>query len=402
MAFELNLSRVAQRLDSDGGDVWAVSDRAAEMEKEGIDVIRLCVGDPDFDTPTPIHAAVGQSLRQGRTHYSASQGEPELRAAIAALETKTSPHPCSADEIVVFPGATNALYSVLSCLLNNEDELLVPDPMYVGYCGFLAAIGCQVTQVPLNVARNFALDIEAIKAAVTVKTRVVLINTPGNPAGNMITPEEMAELAEFCRDKGLWLVCDEVYSMITFARRHTSLRAAAKHLDNVIMVDGLSKSHAMSGWRVGWAVAPKALIPHLSHFAGATVFGCPQFIQDAAAFALRHDEYYVAKMREEYRTRRDYVVERINAIDGLNCQAPDAGMFVMADVSALGLDGRQFAEALLEEQQVCTVPGEGFGESTRNYVRITLAQSVEVLRKAFDRIEAFVNHQHRQAQQIMQ
>jgi len=400
MTFELNLSRMALRLDSDGRYVWAISDRAGAMEAQDIDVIRLCVGDPDFDTPTPIHNAIGQSLRQGRTHYSASQGEPELRAAIAELETQTSPHPCNADEIVVFPGATNALYSVLACLLNTEDELLVPDPMYVGYCGFLAVIGCQVTQVPLNVARNFAIDIEAIKNAVTAKTRVILINTPGNPAGNMITAEELAELAEFCRDKGLWLVCDEVYSMITFARRHTSLRTAAKHLDNVIMVDGLSKSHAMSGWRVGWAVAPKALIPHLSHFAGATVFGCPQFIQDAAAFALRHDEYYVAKMREEYRARRDYVVNRVNDIDGLCCQAPDAGMFVMVDVNALAMDGRHFARALLEEQHVCTVPGDGFGETTRNFVRITLAQSVEVLSEAFDRIETFVNH-HRQASHLM-
>lgn len=401
MEFNLNLSRVAERLNSDTGNVWAVSDRAAEMEHEGIDVIRLCVGDPDFDTPTPIHNAVSQSLKQGRTHYSSSQGELELRKAIAELETKTSHHPCSPEEVVVFPGATNALYSVLACLLNTEDELIVPDPMYVGYCGFLAAIGCQVTKVPLNVARNFALDIDRIKMAVTDKTRVVLVNTPGNPAGNMIPREELTELAEYCRDKGIWLVCDEVYSMITFDHRHVSLRASAKHLDNVIMIDGLSKSHAMSGWRIGWAVAPKALVPHLCSFTGATVFGCPQFIQDASAFALRHDEYYVAKMREEYSRRRDYVVNRLGAIDGLNCQAPAAGMFVMVDISAVSQNGRQFGLDLLEEQRVCVVPGDGFGQSTRNFVRITLAQSTEVLTKAFDRIEAFVNTHRHDLDQVM-
>ncbi len=390
MTFEQQLSRVALRLDGGDSDVWAVSDRAAEMERAGTDVIRLCVGDPDFDTPTPIHAAVGQSLRQGRTHYSPAQGERELRQAIAALETQTSHHICHPEEVVIFPGATNALYSVLSCLLNTEGELLVPDPMYVGYRGLLAAIGCQVTPVPLDVENNFALDLEALKTAVSDRTRVVLVNTPGNPAGNMISQDTLATLAEYLYQRNIWLLCDEVYSMITFDRRHVSLRASARQLDNVVMVDGLSKSHAMSGWRIGWAVAPRSLVPHLCHFTGATIFGCPQFIQDAAAFALRHDAYYVAQMREEYRRRRDFVVEQVNRIEGLQCQAPAAGMFVMVNVANLGLGGREFALALLQQQRVSTVPGDGFGHTTRGFVRITLAQSLEVLTEAFKRIEVFV------------
>ncbi len=390
MAFKQELSELAQRLNTDEADVWAVSDRAAKRMAEGDDIIKLCVGDPDFDTPAPIHEAVASSLAAGRTHYSPSQGEHELRSAIADLETRTSRHPCSPEEVVIFPGATNALYTILSCLLNVGDELIVPEPMYVGYVGFLAAVGAKVVSVPLNAERNFALEIQAIKDTVTPNTKAVLVNTPGNPAGNMMTREEMADLADFCCKRNIWLICDEVYSMITYNRRHVSMRSAAEKLDNVIMVDGLSKSHAMSGWRIGWAVAPPSLVPHLVNFAGATVFGCTQFVQDAAAWALRNDEYYMSLMREEYHRRRDFLVESFNAIEGLSCQSPDAGMFVMVKVTPAYSDGRAFAEALLDAEGVSVVPGQGFGPSAKDFVRVTLAQPMDVLKDACGRIKTFV------------
>ena len=393
MAFKQQFSDLSERVCVDDGDVWAVSDRAAGMAAAGADVIKLCVGDPDFDTPAPIHEAVASSLAAGRTHYSPAQGELELRSAIADLETRTSRHPCSPEDVVIFPGATNALYTIFSCLLNVGDELLVPEPMYVGYVGFLAAIGAKVVHVPLNAECNFSLEVEQIKAAVTRKTKAILVNTPGNPAGNMMTREEMADLAAFCWKRNIWLVCDEVYSMITYNRRHVSMRSAAENLDNVIMVDGLSKSHAMSGWRIGWAVAPPSLVSRLVSFAGATVFGCTQFVQDAAAWALRHDEYYMSLMREEYQRRRDFLVERFNSIEGLSCQSPDAGMFVMVKVTPLFSSGREFAEGLLDAQQVSVVPGEGFGPSAKDFVRVTLAQPVGILTDAMQRIENYVNVQ---------
>jgi arginine:pyruvate transaminase len=178
--------------------------------------------------------------------------------------------------------------------------------------------------------------------------------------------------------------------MITFRRRHTSLRAAAAQLDNLVMIDALSKSHAMTGWRLGWTVSSRALADRLARFNGATLFGCSQFIQDAAAFALRNDDVYVEKMRLEYLARRDLVVERVNALPGLRCDTPDAGMFVMIDVSGTGRDGLRFAEELFEATGVSTVPGSGFGPSARDYVRLTLAQDRETLGDAFDRIERFL------------
>ncbi|BFM12125.1 arginine--pyruvate transaminase AruH [Simiduia litorea] len=386
----LSISALAKRLDGDASEVWAVHDRALEMKAAGEDVILLCVGDPDFPTPEPIFYQALAAMKRDRTHYSPAQGELGLRQAVAELESKTSPHPCSADDVVIFPGGTNALFSVFSCICDLGDQVIVPDPMYVGYCGVLDAVGVTAVPVSLKVEENFAVDIAAIKAAITDKTKAVIVNTPGNPCGNMMSKEELAELAAFTREKGIWLISDEVYSMITFKQRHVSLRAAATELDNVIMVDGLSKSHAMSGWRIGWVVAPSSLVPHLTNLAGASVFGCPQFIQDAAAFALRHDDFYVAQMREEYKKRRDYLVQRINQIPGLSCVSPDAGMFVMMHTGEVSDGGQLFAERLLEQAGVSVVPGVGFGNVTANYVRITLAQPISVLEQAMDRMAAML------------
>jgi arginine:pyruvate transaminase len=386
----MRVSKVAQRLAGSDGNGWAVHDQGVALQAAGQDVILLSVGDPDFATPEPIFYEALAAMKHDRTHYSPSQGEPALRAAIAALETQTSHHPCDPDEVVVFPGATNAIYAVLSCLVNPGDEILVPEPMYVGYWGITGAIGLHVRTVPLDCANNFAFDAEAVRNSITDETRVVMVNTPGNPGGNIIGREQLADLAAHCRERGIWLLCDEVYSLITYKQRHVSLRASARALDNTVMVDGLSKSHAMSGWRVGWAVAPGELVPHLARFAGATMFGCPQFIQDASAFALAHNIEHVERMRLEYQSRRDYVVGRVNASPGLACHAPDAGMFVMVNVAALGMNGDEFAQRLLDEVLVTVVPGSAFGPSAVDFVRVTLCQPMDVLVRAMDRIEGML------------
>ena len=384
-------------LNQADANVWAVSDRAHELADKGEDVIFLCVGDPNFDTPEPILDFARARLGVGRTHYSPAAGEPMLRRAIADIESKVSPHPCSPDDVVVFPGGTNAIYAVLACLLNPGEEIVIPEPMYIGYVPICDALRLQVTKVACPAEDNFAFDVEAIKRTIGDDTRVVMINTPVNPTGAMATPEQLRELAAYCRERGVWLVCDEMYSMITFARRHTSLRTAAEQLDNVVVIDGLSKSHAMSGWRLGWAVAQGPLVERLTQFAGATIFGCPQFIQEAAAFALEFDSYFVSQMVEAYRKRRDLIVERIGKIPGLSCSCPEAGMFVMVDVSQVAESGEAFAEALLDAEHVSVLPGAPFGRSAVNHVRLTLAADDGDLRRALDRIEHFVTAGSRQA-----
>lgn len=391
-AAPMHISQAALRLAGDAGKGWEAHERGLELQAAGEDVILLSVGDPDFATPEPIFYEALVAMKRDRTHYSPAQGEPALRRAIAALETATSSHPCDPDEIVVFPGATNAVFAILACLLDGGDEIVVPEPMYVGYRGIFRSLGLDVRHVPLDCDANFALDVDRVRNAIGPRTRVVLVNTPGNPGGNMIGREQLAALANLCRERDVWLVCDEVYSLITFRQRHVSLRASASRLDNTVMIDGLSKSHAMSGWRIGWAVAPRELVPHLVRFTGATKFGCCQFIQDAAAFALATNIEHVERMREEYLRRRDFVVDRVNAIPGLRCHRPDAGMFVMVDVGGLGVDGDGFTQELLERARVTVVPGSAFGPSAQRYVRVTLCQPMEVLARALDRIEDLVRH----------
>lgn len=389
-AFSGRTSHLAQRITDDGLGVWGLHERACEMAARGEDVCLLSVGDPDLPTlPSTIAAAIS-SLERGRTHYAPGRGELSLRQTIAAIETNTSGKPCHPDEIVIFPGATNAIYSVLACLVDPGEDVVVAEPMYVGYDGLFRALGINAVTFPLDAARGFALDVPALQAAITPATRVLLLNTPGNPAGNMIEPAQLCELAAWCLQRDIWLVCDEVYSMITFAQPHTSLRKAASALDNIVVIDGLSKSHAMTGWRLGWAVSDLALGDRLLEFTSVTLFGCCQFVQDAAVHALTNDEDYIVGVRDEYRRRRDYVCQRIAAIPGLSCEVPAAGMFVMVNVADTGHDGLAFAEGLLARGRVSVLPGVGFGESCRHYVRISLTQSVAAMAPAFERIEAFV------------
>jgi len=389
MNFSARTSKLSQRLVEESSGVWAVHDQACDQFAAGEDVYLLSVGDPDLATlPSTIRATI-DSLEKGRTHYAPGMGELNLRQIISDIEIRAAGKHCDPANIVIFPGATNAIYSVMSCLLNEGDEVIVAEPMYVGYEGIFKSLNAKVVSVELDVDNYFEMEVERVKAAVTDATRVVFINTPGNPAGNVISEAQLKELAQYCLEQNIWLVCDEVYSMITFDEPHVSLRKAAENLDNVVIIDGLSKSHAMTGWRLGWTVASTEFSKRLLDFTSSTVFGCCQFVQDAAAFALSNDEEYIQGVREEYRQRRNYVCERVNSIEGISCQVPKAGMFIMIKVSDLAENGLRFAEDLLKHEKVSVLPGIGFGQSTTDYVRVSLAQPINVLKPAFDRIEKY-------------
>ena len=305
-SFKAHISDLSRRLDVQESDVWQVHDDALEMKRRGEDVILLSVGDPDFRTPEPIIDNAVSHMRVGRTHYSPALGELDLRRAIADQETRTSPHACGPEEVAILPGATSAIHVVMNCLMNQGDEIVIVDPMYVGYPPIMRAIGANVVTVKSSAENGFEPMLEDIQTAVTGATKVVFINTPGNPTGAIIGRKRLRALAQFCYDQDIWLVCDEVYSMFTFDKPHISIRAASERLENIVMINGFSKSHAMSGWRIGWVVAAPSLIRHVGNFAGMSLFGSPQFIQDAAAFALNNEEYYIRDMSNEYKKRRGF------------------------------------------------------------------------------------------------
>jgi arginine:pyruvate transaminase len=384
----MKFSRAIDRMAVDTSTVWGVHQNAIALKEQGEDIILFSIGDPDLPTlDITVNHAI-DSLKAGRTHYSPGAGELPLRQAIADIESRSSRH-TTIEQIVIHPGGTNAIFTTLSCFLNEGDEIVIPSPMYVGYQGLLAAVGATVITVPLDAENNFSLDVSAVKQAFSDNTRVLFLNTPGNPGGNIIEEEQLRDLAAFCLERGVWIVSDEVYSMITFGTRHVSLLKAAQSLENVVVIDALSKSHSMTGWRMGWTVSSEDTAKRILDFASGTIFGCCQFVQDAAAFALQNDEEYMRAIADEYRVRRDYALERIGRIAGLRANKPNAGMFIMVDVSPVAEDGLVFAEGLLAHGGVSVLPGIAFGETSRQFVRLSLTHPVHIMSKAFDRIERY-------------
>jgi len=383
-------SQLTSLLDAGDSDAWAVHDEALELKRRGEDVIMLSIGDPDFRTPDPIIDNAVSHMRVGRTHYSPALGELNLRRAVADYESRVSPHRCQVEEVAIFPGVTSAIYSVMSCLLDPGDGAVIVDPMYVGYEPIMRALQVDMQIVYARANSGFVPSFEEITSAVTTSTRVIFINTPANPTGAIMDQTLLAKLAKWCQQNKIWLVCDEIYSMLTYRRPHVSLRTAAESLDRLVVIDGLSKSHAMSGWRMGWAVGQKDLIHHLGNFSAMSIFGCPQFIQDAATFALNNDEYYVKDMRDRYELRRDKVCERLDQIPSISYHKPESGMFIMIDVSKVEADDRVFAKKLLDAECVSVLPGIAFGDSTKGHVRFSLVQPMSVLMEGCNRLQKFI------------
>ncbi len=384
------VSKLSQRLDTDSAEAWQVHSQALQLQQQGNDVVILSIGDPDFRTPEPIIDNAVSHMRVGRTHYSPALGELNLRRAVADYEARISSHGCSVEEVSIYPGVTSAIYTVMSCLLDAGDEVIIVDPWYVGYEPILAALDVSTKTIIASPKNNFEPVYDDFVAAVTDKTRVIFINTPGNPTGAIIPKETLKQLSTYCFKEGIWLVCDEVYSMFTYETPHISLRTAADILENIVVIDGLSKSHAMSGWRMGWAVAPPELTRHLGNFAAMSTFGCPQFIQDAAAFALNNDEYYVRDMCRAYRKRRDLVCAHLDDIPGINYIRPQSGMFIMVDIRKYNENDTEFAQHLLASQRVSVLPGSAFGSSTSGHIRLSLVQPENILTEGCERLKDFV------------
>lgn len=384
-------SILTERLSGPRSRAWDVTDRATQMELSGQEIIHLGVGDPDFATPPAIVDAAIGAMQSGRTHYSAIPGEPGLRSAIADDFTVRNGTTITAEQINVFPGAQCALFATLLCLAGPEDEVILLEPFYATYEGVARAGGAEVVTVPMPAQEHFGLDVDAIASAITSRTRVILANSPGNPTGAVFDQASWRALLDLCIENDIWLVSDEVYANLAFDGEHFSPLSLAGAEDNVVVVSSISKSHAMTGWRLGWTIAPAALAAHFDNLAQCLLFGVSQFTQDAAAFALQNGRPGVAAMKDVMHERRDVLCDALETIEGLVIHRPAGGMFVMVDVSALGCDGETFANGLLDHGGVAVVPGFAFGDSARNFVRIGYLSDVAVIKKAADKIRNFVS-----------
>ncbi|MEO1090726.1 MAG: aminotransferase class I/II-fold pyridoxal phosphate-dependent enzyme [Pseudomonadota bacterium] len=382
----LRLAPMVAELEGTRGGAWAVTARATALQREGIDVIDLGVGDPDFATPPPIVEALERSLRAGRTHYAPAEGERPLREAIASDATRRLGCPVDPNAVLVFPGAQCALFATLMCLVGPGDEVILLEPAYTTYERCVLAVGAVPVSVGLDPADGFALDVDQVVAAFGPRTRAIVVNTPNNPSGAVFGPDALSALTEHCAARGVWVVSDEVYAALVFEGRHHSPLATPAGPACAVVVNSLSKSHAMTGWRLGWAHGPEPVTKALRSLTSSLLYGTNQFVQDAAVVALTDARNEADHMARRFMCRRDALLASLAGAPGVIVHRPRGGMFVFADIHRTGVTGVAFADALLDRQRVVVVPGAAFGEAAASCLRIGLTVDEDRLRAAGARI----------------
>jgi arginine:pyruvate transaminase len=385
----MRLSPLVDRISGRGAGAWTVHIEAARRRDAGQDIIFLTVGDPDQPPPAPVIEATIDALRRHRTGYSSIIGYPRVREAIAARFQRRTGRPCGADNVVITPGAQGGIFCALQCLAGAGDEVIVPEPIYNTYGAVVGASGARLVTVPLRADRGFHPDLDAIAGAVTPRTRVIWINSPHNPTGAVFTAEEIAGIAELCRSRNLWLVSDEVYEDLAFARPHVSPRSLPDMAERAVVVSSLSKSHAMPGFRFGWIIGPPQLSRHLFDLLLCMIYGSPAFIQDGVLAALENELPEPAAMREAYRDRAAFLVSILSEAPNCRVIPPEGGMFVLLDIRGTGLGSEEFARGLLERENVAVLPCDGFGPSAVGHLRISLTAPEPRLTEAGQRIARF-------------
>ena len=365
---------------------FVVLARAKALEAQGRNIIHLEIGEPDFDTPENIKDAAVRALRSNRTHYTPAAGTMELRTAIAEYVKRTRGVDVTPAQVVVTPGAKPIIAAVLMALLNPGDEVIIPDPAYPAYRSITTYVGAIPVSLPLLEPRDFRFEIGALEAAITPKTKILVLNSPHNPTGGILTPEDIAAIVEVVRSRDIMVLSDEIYSRHAYDRPFASYYGMAGMPERTILIDGCSKAWAMTGWRLGFGVMPT----HIAEAAAAlilnTVSCTATFVQDAAIEALRGPDEAVRAMCSEFLRRRDLLVAGLNQIPGVSCRKPGGAFYVFPNVSKIEPDDIKLATYLLETAGVAVLGGSTFGPHGKGFLRLSYANSEENLREALARM----------------
>jgi len=378
-----------------------VSERIATVPPSGIrrffdiaatmdDVISLGIGEPDFVTPEPILQAGIEALQQGETHYSSNSGLIELRRAIA--ENLDRLYDLTYDpesEILVTVGVSEALYLAFAATLDPGDEVIIPHPCFVSYAPEVVFAGGKPVIVPAKIENNFQVTAEEIAAAITPRTKALLIGYPNNPTGAVMSQERLAEIATVAEQHDLLVISDEIYDRLVYGVQHVCFPNLPGMYERTVLLQGFSKSYAMTGWRVGYMAAPAEILGEMRKVHQYTIMCASTVSQYAALAALREGEPYVQEMVAEYDRRRRLIVDGLNEV-GLKCFEPQGAFYAFPSIDVTGMDGNTFAETLLEEEQVAVVPGSAFGEAGEGYVRCSYATAYEKIEEALERLHRFV------------
>lgn len=370
---------------------FEVSARARALEATGRSVIHLQIGEPDFDTPANIREAAKRALDAGQTHYAPFPGIPALREAIARDATARKGFEVTPDRVFVTVGGKGVMVNAILGLIDPGDEVIVPDPGYPIYESLTRFVGATAVPIPIRMERDFRLDVDELASLVTPRTRLLVLNSPANPTGGVLTREDLRRIAELAVKHDLVVLADEIYGRILYdGAEHVSIASFTGLAERTIVLDGFSKTYAMTGWRLGYAIVPPALVQAFGTLIINTISCAPTFAQVGAVEAISGPQDEVEAMVAEFRARRDLVVDGLNAIPGIRCHKPTGAFYVFPEVSGTGLTGAELANRLLTEAGVCVLAGTSFGGEGMNHIRISYANSRENLRTALERIRAFV------------
>lgn len=384
-------SALSLRLSDEPDPAWEVHSIAAQRKAAGEDIIMLSIGEPDSPPPPAVLAEIEASIARGRTRYSNARGEDNVIEAICRYVSKQAGREIRPEHVNFFPGAQTAMFGMLMTIVGPGDGLIVPEPFYAPYAQVLSATGVEVSHIALRPEHAFHPSLDELRAAITPRTRAMVVTNPHNPTGAVLTRDELTAIAELCREHNMWLVADEVYSEFIYEGEFTSVLALEGYEDRTIALGTLSKAYAMTGFRHGWAISPPEAGARAGVLLEAMLFGCVQFIQDAGAVALSDGGAFPRAEREKYLRRLNKVMAELEGSDVIRPRRPEAGMFVMIDIRPSGLDADTFAKRLLDEQKVAVLPTHTFGPSGAGHVRISLGMDDDTLVEATRRIRCFAD-----------
>ncbi|MDE0310402.1 MAG: pyridoxal phosphate-dependent aminotransferase [Acidiferrobacterales bacterium] len=378
---------LTERVGGKGSDAWEVHYAAIERQRQGADIVILSIGQEMIEsTPDVIVEACYSSLKRGRHHYSEIGGEPDLREAIAKRFSDESGLTVSAANCAVLAGAQNALFAASLCTLQHGDEAIIMEPYYATYPATFSVGGADVTSINTRAEDDFMPRIDEVEKSISKRTRVIVVNSPHNPSGVVYDQDFMQAMVDICRSRNIWLISDEVYSCLLPPGSHHSPATLPDAFDCCITVSSLSKSHRMTGWRLGWIIASEPVIEKVFNLSTCMSYGLPMFIQDASVTALEHTDRIANAVRDEIDRKRNMVISRLGQIDGINIRGSRYGMFVIFEVRDLGISGIDFAWRLLDEYQVAALPCDAFGASAEGLIRINIGESESNLLTACERI----------------
>ena len=361
--------------------------RAKALEAQGRDVVHLEIGEPDFDTPGNIVEAGAEALRSGWTHYGPSAGQPELREAIASYLKNSRGAQYGADQIIVTPGGKPVMFFVLLALLDEGDEAIYPNPGFPIYESMIDFTGATPVPSPLREENDFSLDVEELASLITPRTKLLIINSPGNPTSGVLDRSQIETIAKLAVEHDLIVLADEIYSEILYEGEHVSIATMPGMADRTIILDGFSKTYAMTGWRLGYGAMPAELVPHINKLMVNSVSCTSMAVQRAGIEALTGPQDEVRAMVAAFRKRRDLIVDGLNAIPGISCKLPKGAFYVFPNITGTGMSSKQFADHLLQDHGVAALSGTAFGQYGEGYLRLSYANSEENLQKALSRIE---------------